>query len=195
MPRGNTPPPQRGRVIAFVTNYGLRFFPLSINPEDLTRHEPSRMAVQQTLGGAWADVFDKGVAVVKINGTTGWHGGPPDAPIPGEIQFHMLRDSAFEGWHAERDRLIQAGADPAGAQMVLVDPLNGFVDLVAPKNFTLRRSKSSPLMMRYSIELLVLQPLASVGSVANAVIGAALGALEGVIGEVGAALGNALDIL
>lgn len=163
MPNGNTPPSQVGRTPILTGNYSIGVFEFPPFIEEMSRHEPSRMAVQQTLGGAWADVFDKGVAVVKIQGHTGWHGGSPYSDIPGEARWHMLREQGFEGWHAERDRVIQGGGDPSSVEMVLVDPLNAFVDLVAPKSFTLRRSKSRPLLMMYSIELIVLQPL-EVGS-------------------------------
>lgn len=190
MPRGTTPPSQKDRPISISGNYGLGFFLFPIRPETLTRHEPSRIAVQQTLGGAWADCFDRGVAVIRMEGHTGWHGGAPDSAIPGEAQWQMLRIQGFEGWHAERDAVIQGGGDPDSVQMVLTDTLNGFVDLVAPKSFTLRRSKQRPLLMMYTIELLVLQPLASVGAAFGAVAGAVAGALEGAIGGIEAGIAD-----
>lgn len=190
MPRGNPPPNQEGRPIALSGNYGLGFFLFPIRPETLTRHEPSRMAVQQTLGGAWADVFDRGVALIRMEGHTGWHGGAPDAAIPGEVQWQMLRTQGFEGWHAERDAVIQGGGDPASVEMVLTDTLNGFVDLVAPKSFTLRRSKQRPLLMMYTIELLVLQPLAQAAGIVGEIVGAAASALEGAIGGIEAGIAD-----
>src|SRR5277367_3573779 len=45
---------------------------LVIRPEELTRTDPSRMTVQQTLGGAWADDFGPGLGSINISGTTGW---------------------------------------------------------------------------------------------------------------------------
>lgn len=161
MARGTTPPDQRGRPIGFRGNYGGDY-DFVIRPEELTRYEPSRLAVQQTLGGAWIDCFDRGIITIKISGTTGWHGGPPDGGQPsGEEQFHQLRAGAFVAWHAARAEIIAGGGDPDVIQMIFVDALDGFVDLVAPKSFTLRRSKTRPLLMMYNIELLVLSDIAS----------------------------------
>src|ERR1035437_1247118 len=45
---------------------------LTVNPEDLTVTEPSRVAVQQTMGGAWVDSFGPGLRTINISGVTGW---------------------------------------------------------------------------------------------------------------------------
>jgi hypothetical protein len=159
MPRGTAPPSQRNRPIGFHGSTGS--YTLSIRPEELTRYEPSRLAVQQTLGGAWVDGFDRGITVIKISGTTGWHGGPADGnQLSGEAQFQQLRSQAFTAWHSARAAIVASGGDPSAVELYFVDTLNLQADLVAPKAFTLRRSKSRPLLMQYSIELLVLQDAA-----------------------------------
>lgn len=151
-----TPPPsQKDRPIGFALFGGGQSYVqnLLIRPEELTKSEPSRLNVQQTLGGAWADDFGRGVATIRISGHLGWRGSEA---LAGEDAFRALRNGAFVAWHQGRANQRAAGADPDAVQLFFVDTLDGFTDLVAPKVFTLRRSKTSPLLMRYTMELLVL---------------------------------------
>jgi hypothetical protein len=149
------------------------------------------MAVQQTLGGAWADVFDVAPIVIRISGHTGWRGpdGGAGSGTNGEDHFHQIHNIAFVAWHAERAAIVAGGGDPNVVTSIFVDTLNGFVDLVAPKSFTLRRSKTRPLLLMYTIEMLVLQPLAV--PVASGVALPAPGLLAGAAGALGAAAGGA----
>src|SRR3546814_6347174 len=128
---------------------------LAIRPEDLTRGDPSRMDVQQTLGGAWADNFGPGIPTINISGHTGWRrlvGSIGD----GEARFQNLKSTVFDQWHLKRRDAVQAGRDPDLVQLVFSDALDGFTVVVAPMNFTLRRSKSRPLLYQYPIPLTVL---------------------------------------
>jgi hypothetical protein len=174
---------------------------LTIRPEELTRFEPSRLAVQQTLGGAWIDGFDRGIITIKINGHTGWR-SEDDGGGGGEEAFQRLRAQSFTGWHLERAALIAAGTDPSPVTLVFVDSLNGYVDIVAPKSFTLRRSKSRPLLLMYSIEMLVLADVATSaigligGGITNfgylfgaAALAEAANAINGGLNVIGGALG------
>jgi hypothetical protein len=159
------PPLQIGRPIGFAGTGGL--YSLNIRPEELTRYEPSRLAVQQALGGAWIDGFDRGIVTIKIQGHTGWRGTTPTAVggasngLSGEDQFAQLRATSFLTWHSRRAQIVAGGGDPNTVELIFIDTLNRMSDLVAPKSFTLRRSKSRPLLMMYTIEMLVLQDLAS----------------------------------
>ncbi len=154
------PPSQKYRQIGFYLIGGdtegddvpVKFV-FHIRPEDLTRTEPSRLTVQQTLGGAWADSFDRGVSTISISGTTGWRGGIVGS---GESAFDQLRSYCFEDWHTRRAGNAAQGKDPDLVQLYFVDTLDNIAALVAPKSFTLRRSKSSPLLMKYQIQLVVL---------------------------------------
>lgn len=153
------PPLQIGRPIGFIGTHTLPVN-LTIRPEELSRFEPSRLAVQQTLGGAWIDGFDRGIITIKISGHTGWRGagiGGLGGGFSGEAAFQNLRVNSFAAWHQARADIISGGGDPNVVQLTFIDTLNGFTDLVAPKSFTLRRSKTRPLLMMYSIEMLVLQ--------------------------------------
>ena len=158
MPYGVPPPSQKNRPIAFrLTGGGASVQAnLALRPEELSRTEPSQLAVQNTLGGAWADSWDRGISTIRLSGTTGWRevGGGG-----GEAAFANLRSTAFQAWHDRRAALIAGGSDPNAVEMVLSDALDNFAVLVAPKVFTLRRSKQRPLLMMYVIELLVLADL------------------------------------
>jgi hypothetical protein len=188
MPRGNTPPSQRGRVIGWRGTTGS--FDFVIRPEELTRYQPSRLALQQTLGGAWADCFGIGPIAIRLNGTTGWHGGPPDGgQPPGEDQFAQLEATVFTGWHAQRDLIMAGGGDPSIVTSIFVDTLDRTTDIVAPKSFTLKRHKQRPLFMMFTIEMLVLQPLALAGIAGGA--GGITAALAGAQAALGTAAGLA----
>jgi hypothetical protein len=150
------PPDQTQRQIGFYLAGGAGpdlSFTFGLRPEDLSQTEPMRLTVQQTLGGAWADAFDRGVASITLSGTTGWRGTSTQS---GEDMFQYLRSTVFQAWADNRTQAISAGQDPSSVQLFLTDSLDSICALVAPKAFTLHRSKSSPLMMRYNIQLIVL---------------------------------------
>jgi hypothetical protein len=150
------PPSQTYRQIGFSLqgapggpvefNFGLR-------PEELTVTEPSRLTVQQTLGGAWADSFGVGVSTITLSGTNGWRGGLLSS---GEELFRQLQTTCFTGWHQARADAIAQGQDPDDIELYFTDSLDDIAVVVAPESFQLRRSKTSPLLMRYQIKLLVL---------------------------------------
>ncbi len=150
------PPSQKYRTIGFYLSGGGAapvLFNFVIRPEDLTYPEPSRLSVQQTLGGAWADSFDRGLASLTLSGNHGWRGG---ALLSGEDLYAALRDTVFVQWHARRAAAVRAGQDPAGVTLQFNDSLDSIRVIVAPQNFTLRRSRSAPLLMRYQVDLTVL---------------------------------------
>lgn len=125
---------------------------LVIRPEDLTIGQPSRISVQQTLGGAWADSFGLGLESLLINGHTGWRGGPGG---DGMAQFAKL-DGLFKGWHSQRADAIEAGNDPNDVALYYMDTLNSFTAKIAPISFTLKRNRARPLLMQYQINAVVL---------------------------------------
>ena len=142
------------RPISFVLHNMVSGDPvevrLVIRPEDLTRTDASRLTTTQTLGGAWADNFGKGVPTVQIAGHTGWGAG--DRP-DGLAEFQRLYETIFVAWHRERDALLKRGLDPAMVKLIFADKLDDFTWVVAPQNFVLKRNRSRPLLSQYQINL------------------------------------------
>lgn len=154
------------RPISFFLNDGASIgafvepVVLSVPPEALSRQDPSRINVVQTLGGAWADNFGPGLAGITISGHTGWR---RDAGLSlqsngqdGVDRFLRLRDTVFSQWHSRRAAAVLAGRDPNDVHLVLTDALDRFTVTVAPQSFVLQRSRSRPLLMQYQISLSVL---------------------------------------
>jgi hypothetical protein len=127
---------------------------LAINPEDLTITEPSRVAVQQTMGGAWVDSFGPGLRTINISGVTGWrakHAGGRDW----EDEYKSLHEEAFKYWHTLRSNKIEKGNDPDDIKLEFVDTLDRVAVYVVPQQFVLKRSKSRPLLVQYNISMIV----------------------------------------
>lgn len=133
---------------------------LSVRPESLSRQDPSRLSVQQTLGGAWVDSFGASLASITISGNTGWRRNSGTAQSnngqDGEGRFFKLRDTVFTQWHERRARAIQAGQDPDQIKLFFADSLDKISAVVAPQSFVLQRSRSRPLLMQYQISMVVL---------------------------------------
>lgn len=129
---------------------------LVIRPEELTRVDPSRLNVHQTLDGAWVDSFGPGLPQITISGHTGWRRLDGADDTDGEERFRRLKGMVFDQWHQRRKEAIRAGTDPDEIQLVFADVLDQFAVVVAPVSFTLRRSKSRPLLLQYQIALTVL---------------------------------------
>lgn len=184
--RGPAPTNQKAgaRPISFLLdNLGILSEPvfLTIRPEDLTRTEPSRVAVHQTLGrdvAGWVDNFGRGLPSVTIVGHTGWRatGG---AEIDGATAFERLNQLVQHDFHAAKQAAIDAGVDPAMVRLLFVDTLDQFAWSVVPQTFVLRRSRSRPLLFQYNI---VLQAVSD--SISPPVVDAPI------YGDVGAAIGS-----
>lgn len=144
---------QRGNEVIVPT------FNLIIRPEELTRSEPSRINVQQTLGGAFADSFDRGLSQIVLSGHTGWRGGNRIGlnSADGRNLFFDLRENIYIKWHEQRALAIKNGTDPNAIELFFADTLDDISVILAPMSFNLRRSRSRPLLMMYQITLLVLR--------------------------------------
>jgi hypothetical protein len=156
------PTSQKDRPIGFVLdNDGqLTTHNLVIRPEDLTRTEPSRLTVQQTVGGAFVDNFGRGLGTITIAGHTGWR--PKNNGPDWQIEFQNLHDRVYTQWHKLRADRIEAGLDPDKVKLVFVDTLDKIASVVAPVSFTLKRNKQRPLLIQYNLVLSVVQPEAAV---------------------------------
>ena len=153
-----TPSQQKGRPIGFALDDSTapdsfyRIQSLVIRPEELTRIDPTRNAVLQTAGGAFADVWGAGLPTISIAGHTGWRGSPTK---DGAQLFAELRDLVMTQYLRRRDAAVQAGRDPGAVKLIFVDVLDDFAFQVVPTAFVLRRSKSRPLLCQYQINLQV----------------------------------------
>jgi hypothetical protein len=146
------------RPIAFALQNGMSIgtpITLKIRPEDLTRNEPSRTAVHQTLGRTvtgWVDNFGAALPSVTISGHTGWR-STAGTQQDGVQAFLELNKLVHEDYHNAKQAAIDTGRDPATVKLIFIDMLDDFVWSVTPTTFQLRRSKSRPLLMMYSINL------------------------------------------
>lgn len=131
---------------------------LSINPEDLSITEPSRMSVQQTIGSAWVDNFGPGLRTISISGTTGWRANH-ETGRDWEAEYNSLYKESFVKWHSLRADKITAGQDPGVVELEFVDALDKVAVIVAPVSFVLKRNKNRPLLIQYSIVLNVLRDI------------------------------------
>lgn len=146
------------RPISFILdNLGALSDPITlpIRPEDLTRTEPSRATVHQTLGRepvGWVDHFGEGMPQVTISGHTGW-GYKPGLGRDGFQSFEALNELVAHRFPEFKQLAIDTGRDPADVQLLFVDMLDNFAWSVVPMQFVLRRSKSRPLLYQYNITL------------------------------------------
>lgn len=157
---GSPPTDQRAgaRPISFLLQTGQGFsspVTLKIRPTDLTRTEPSRVSVHQTLGRevqGWADNFGAGLPSVVIAGHTGWRAGGQSGK-DGAAAFEELNKMVHHDYHAAKQRAIDSGTDPATVKLLFIDMLDNFAWNVAPMTFVLRRSRSQPLLFNYNMTL------------------------------------------
>jgi hypothetical protein len=165
-----------------------------IRPEELTRTDVTRATVQQTLGGAWADDFGPGLATINISGHTGWRGGQ-FSTSDGMDQFAKLKNQVFAEWHGRRNTAVRAGINPAKVGLVFVDALDSTIDLVIPMNFTLRRSKSRPLLMQFAISMIATKGKIYTTSSSSSGIASALTSLLKSIANIVSAIGQAINFV
>lgn len=156
---GPAPTDQRPGIkpIVFVLDDGqsLEAVTLPIRPEDLTRAEGSRATVHQTLGRdvtGWVDNFGEMLPSCTISGNTGWRYAA-GIGRDGFQSFEDLNTLVQRKYHASKQAAIDAGRDPSQVKLLFVDVLDHFAWSVVPMQFSLRRSKSRPLLFQYNITL------------------------------------------
>lgn len=154
-----TPSTQKNRPIGFALDDSTapdgfyEIHSLVIRPEELSRVEPTRSTITQTLGGAFADTWGNGLPTVSISGHTGWRGnGQKD----GMALFSDLRSLVMDRYQVRKEAAVSAGRDPGSVKLIFVDALDHFAYVVIPTAFVLRRSKSRPLLCQYQINLQVI---------------------------------------
>ncbi len=132
-------------------------------PEDMSYTYPTRATAINTLGGAYVDDFGSAIAEINLRGNTGYKmggGGLLGGLIgTGDLLMFNLRDMLVQNYHQMRLDAAKAGQDPSEIQLLLVDTLNMTFWLTYPRQFQLQRSKQSPLLYRYNLQLWGLERL------------------------------------
>lgn len=125
-------------------------------PEDMSYIYPTRATAINTLGGAYVDDFGTAIAEINIRGNTGYKmgGGFGNGMLAsGDLLMVSLRNMLVQNYHQQRLALARAGQDPDTIQLLLVDTLNLTMFKVYPRQFQLQRSKQSPLLYRFNLQL------------------------------------------
>ncbi len=128
------------------------------------------------------DAFDRGISSIKLNGHCGWRGS---FLLSGEDAFAALQTVCFDAWHDRRKACLDAGTDPSEVELIYTDDLDQIDLVVAPRSFMLRRSKSSPLLMNFSIDLISLGPAGGAKSLIDQIISALSNPLRWLAGVTG----------
>lgn len=123
-------------------------------PEDMSYTYPTRATAINTLGGAYVDDFGSAIAEINIRGNTGYKmGGMFNGVTNGDLLMVSLRNMIVQSYHQQRLILSRMGQDPDIIQLMLVDTLNLTMFKVYPRQFQLQRSKQSPLLYRFNLQL------------------------------------------
>lgn len=121
-----------------------------LNPETYEQSEPGKMTITQTKGGAFVEAFGAGIIEITISGTTGFKNRTQQAES-GYKKFKELRN------------LIKSVYDDVEDGREIKDLLKfyNYTDneyyMTYPDKFELSRSKSQPLLYKYTIHLYVIR--------------------------------------
>lgn len=146
------------RPISFVLDDAGTILPpvtLPIRPEELSRSEPLRATVHQTMGrsvSGWVDSFGPGLPSISISGNTGWRVANGTG-LDGVQSFTALNLLVMKAFPEAQQQAIERGIDPGLVKLIFIDMLDGFAYPVVPLQFQLRRSKSRPLLIQYQIQM------------------------------------------
>lgn len=190
----SSPSDQRAgvRQISFaLENAGILSAPVTlvIRPEDLTRTEPTRVSVNQTMGreiSGWADYFGRGLPSVTIAGHTGWRRAARGGN-DGMASFEQLNNLVQHQYADAKQEAIEKGIDPAEVKLLFIDELDNFAWSVTPTTFVLRRSRTRPLLFQYHISLQAISTTIDEPSKDAPFMGSVSGglaALEAVVGKI-----------
>ncbi len=127
-------------------------------PEDMSYTYPTRATAINTLGGAYVDDFGSAIAEINIRGNTGYKMGG-SMITSGDLLMASLRNMIVQSYHQQQLMLSRMGMDPDIIQLMLVDTLNLTMFKVYPRQFQLQRSKQSPLLYRFNLQLWGLERL------------------------------------
>lgn len=139
----------------------VRQHTLIINPQELSKQEPVRANVVQTLGGAYVDDFGRGLPRVNISGHTGWRLKPmPDgsAMQDGWQAFKALRNDVFRYFTDVKDDVRTYLRNPNYIMRWYHWSQDEYYN-IQPLEFDLQQSVSNPLFYQYTINFICLQDI------------------------------------
>lgn len=125
---------------------------LLVNPQDMTKAEPARINVQQTLGGAYVSHFGQGLHQVTISGTTGYSARYNTS---GELKDGYTELKAFQ----EKVYRYYVKEKSAFIEMFWYNWEDEEYYKVVPTNFRIMRNKSEPTLYRYELTFVALEPV------------------------------------
>jgi hypothetical protein len=128
-------------------------------PEDLKISVPSRTTVTQTRGGYWIDDFGVGVRELSIKGVTGYKKLPVQGNGNKKMDGRQLIDELsdiYNQYNKRRKALYEDNKDFRQIKLIIHLFMDGLHLVVHPTNFSISRSKASPLMYSYDISFIVI---------------------------------------
>lgn len=125
---------------------------LLVNPQDMSIAEPARINAQQTLGGAYVAHFGQGLHQISINGLTGYNArhNAEGKMMDGYTEIQEFRNKIY------RDFLTKPSSQ---LELFWYNWEDEEYYKVVPTSFRLMRNKAEPLLYRYELQMIALEPV------------------------------------
>ncbi len=134
---------------------------LALNPEEFTQTEASTSNVVLTAGDVFSDSFGGGLTKISISGTFGHKPSGGTGSGSGQLEVLKLRD-LFRKYLDEINPIITKSPERnVGAKLEFYNDKDSEFWRIEPVGdyFTLKRSKTSPFLYRYSLSFICLGPV------------------------------------
>jgi len=139
-------------------------YTLVLNPEEYTLIEPARVNATQTSGGAWIDDFGLGIPILYFRGTTGLKNKTGNI-LSGLEELKKLRDEIYRLYFYR-----QVPGDQNEHELHFYNFTDRDYMIVVPQIFTLQRSISQPLLIRYEVRFVVRKFIESKETISDSLI-------------------------
>lgn len=134
-----------GGIKRFEFVLGKITYQFVLNPEEYSLDESNKVTVTRTKGGTFADEFGKDTEEISFSGTTGF--------INGFTKFKELRDIVLKAYE------LRSADHVTTTLMEFYNYTDEHYFRVIPERFSLKRSKSKPLLYAYDIKLVCMSKL------------------------------------
>lgn len=126
------------------------------SPDEFVELNPSRSGVTQARGGYWVEDFGPGIKEIQVRGHTGFKKLNLDGEtLDGKQSFNKLK-GLYTEYNDMRRSKYDLSEDFRKIKMVFHMAADDVTVVVHPMNFTVKRSKSNPLLYMYEMRLIVL---------------------------------------